>query len=150
MEEKRTIRLAGEQAKVFDNQMDVDKALMEATDDCVAFRPEIEGEWNEFVLIGSRPQALLVYDSASNTPIDQPCNWTCVIDVFKAVNALAEPSGCRTRLPCPEPTMAIRGKLREAAISYAKTAVAIWQEQSKANKLKNMRSSPGEGFGPIK
>jgi hypothetical protein len=150
MDEKRTIRLAGEQAEVFDNQMDADKALMEATDDCVAFRPQIEGEWNEFAVIGSRPQALLVYDSASNELIDQPCNWTCVIDVFKAVNALAEPSGCRTRLPCPEPTMAIRGKLREAAISYAKTLVAIWGEQSKANRLKNMRSSPGEGFGPIK
>ena len=150
MDEKQIIRLAGEQAEVFDNQMDVDKALIEATNDCVAFRPQIEGEWNEFTMLGRRPQALLVYDPANNELIDQPYNWTCVIDILQAVNALAEPSGCRTRLPCPEPTMAIRGRLREAAISYAKTAVAIWQEQSKANKSKNMRSSSGEGFGPIK
>lgn len=153
MDEKQTIMLAGEQAEVFDNQMDVDKALMEATNDCVAFRPQIEGEWNEFTMLGIKPtriQALLVYDSGNNALIDLPYNWTCVIDVLQAVNALAKPSGFRMRLQCPEPTMAIRGSLREVAISYAKAAVAVLQEQSKSNKLKNIQAKPGEGFGPIK
>lgn len=147
MDEKRFIRVAGEQAEVFDNQMDADKALMEATDDCVVFRPEIEGEWNEMIMLGGRPQALLVCDSVTHELIDKPYGWTCVIDVQRAVEGTCAPSGMRTRLQCPEPTSDIRESLRQAAIAYAKAFIALLQQQNKTNNSKNMRSKPGKGFG---
>jgi hypothetical protein len=60
MTDDRTIRLSGEQAEVFDDQMDVDRDLMEATDDFIAFRPSIDGEWSEQIMLGYEPQRLTI------------------------------------------------------------------------------------------
>ena len=69
MADKPTINLSGEQAEVFNEQMDTDRKLMEATDDFIAFRPAIEGEWNEGIMLGydlhacaSSAQSLILKD----------------------------------------------------------------------------------------
>jgi hypothetical protein len=143
MADDRTIRLSGEQAEVFDDQMDIDRDLMEAVDDCVAFRPEIDGEWNEAIMLGETPPRFRLFKVETQEELSSSYGWTCVIDVGRAVLGQSSPSGCRMRAQCPAPaTQEVRDALRDYAIHYAKASASTlgFFGQSPDKKIK-------KGFG---
>ena len=58
----KTITLTGEQAEVFDEQMDSDRDWFEGSSECVHFRPEIPGEFNEQLMLGWQPPYIQTFD----------------------------------------------------------------------------------------
>jgi hypothetical protein len=110
-----TIRLAGEQAEVFDNQMDVDKALMASTPSCVAFRPAIDGEFSEYQVIGERVPCIAPFQTEARP------DWVCVCDVGRIQRKGGPASGLRVRFQCPQPQNdAQRDLIRDVAVSYVR------------------------------
>ena len=101
----QTIRLAGEQAEVFDAQMDADRKMFEQTDSCVCFRPQIPGEWNEHQMLGHEPP---IIGPTRNGQIDfllEECTWTAVVDIGRADRVAkgdlpGAPTGMRARIAC--------------------------------------------------
>jgi hypothetical protein len=135
MTDDRTIRISGEQAEVFDDQMNVDRDLMEATDDFIAFRPSIEGEWNEQIMLGATPERLAIRFADSGEIYPGPYNWTCVVDIGRLAYGQSEASGCRTRLQCPNPiTPELRQVLREAASERVLGLIDLLKRQPKRPK----------------
>lgn len=127
------INLSGEKAEQFDDQMDADRAFAEASDDCVFFRPSMDGEWDTQIEMGSVPPRLLLFDTESGQPLDGPYNWTCVVDILRATGAATESSGCRTRLQCANPcTPELRKQMRDMAIDYVRTLIKALQRQKKS------------------
>ena len=121
--------LAGEQAEVFDTQMDTDRAWFEANDHVAYIRPQIPGEWNEQKMLGHEPITIGL-DAPDGTPafLPQQATWTAVVDLGR-LRALVEdnnpdtpPSGCRTRFACPPPLSPEAD--RNLRISAARTALA--------------------------
>jgi hypothetical protein len=109
------ITLAGEQAEVFDAQMDSDRDWFSGSDQCVRFRPEIDGEFNDQLMLGHQPNYIQTFDLETGENIDLPLGWVCVIEVGRAVN-WGGPDGFRTRLRCPAP---LNGQVRQAMVDYA-------------------------------
>lgn len=112
---RNRITLTGEQAEVFDAQMDSDRDWFSGSDECVRFRPEIEGEFNEYALMGGQPPFIQTFDLETGEDVDMPRGWVCVIEVGRAVN-WGGPDGFRTRLRCPAP---VNGQVRQAMADYA-------------------------------
>lgn len=141
MSDDRTIRLAGEQAEVFDDQMDVDRDLMEATDDFIAFRPTIEGEWNEQIMLGCDPQRLTCMAEGGGIYLG-PYDWTCVVDVGRLVSMTEEASGFRMRFQCPEPnSQELRQALRKGAAERVLAFLELAKQQSRT------KTRRAKGFG---
>lgn len=142
--------LTGEQAEVFDHQMDTDRELMEATDDCIAFRPTIEGEFSEYIVAGGRPPQIVLTEGGPDGAFlyDVPGGqWTAVVDLGRAFLGYTEASGMRMRLLCPPPIDGgIREAIREAALETA-YRLAKASGAFKKNKLRKSRRSPARGFG---
>lgn len=138
---KRTITISGEQAEVFDDQMSVDRALMEATDDFIAFRPAIEGEWNEQIMLGYDPQRL-VCTAEGGGIYPGPYDWTCVVDVGRLTGMTEQASGCRMRFQCPEPSFEeLRKALRDAAAERVLSFLALAKQQA------GTKAKRPKGFG---
>jgi hypothetical protein len=141
MTDDRTIRIAGEQAEVFNDQMDTDRDLMEAVDDCVAFRPEIDGEWNEHIMLGDTPPRLALRYCNTGKVYPGPYNWTCVLDLGRALYGEKAASGWRMRFQCPEPATAeLRAALKDFAIDFAKASFELLRKQNK-------KAPEKKGFG---
>jgi hypothetical protein len=111
----KTITLSGEQAEVFDEQMDSDRDWFEGSNECVRFRPEIPGEFNEQLMLGGQPPYIQIFDLKTGEDIDATLDWVCVVDIIRAIEG-GGPSGCRTRLRCPAP---INGQIRQSLANYA-------------------------------
>ena len=109
------VRLAGEQAEVFDEQMNSDRDWFKGSDECVRFRPEIDGEFNEYLMFGHQIPFIEAFELETGKKFDVPLDWVCVIDVIRAVEG-GGPSGCRTRMRCPAP---LNGEIRKAMAEYA-------------------------------
>ncbi|MGA1114784.1 MAG: hypothetical protein ACO3TI_07555, partial [Aquiluna sp.] len=123
---KPTIKLSGEQAEVFNEQMDTDRKLMEATDDFIAFRPAIEGEWNEGIMLGyDLPRLDCITENG--VTYAGPYDWTCVVDMGRLRFGTKEPTGARMRFQCPEPNSerlreALRQDAADRVLSFLKVA----------------------------
>lgn len=141
MSADRTIRLSGEQAEVFDDQMDVDRELMEATDDFIAFRPAIEGEWNEQIMLGHDPQRLTCM-AEGGAIYPGPYDWTCVVDVGRLTGTTKEASGFRVRFQCPEPYFE---ELRQVLRNGAAERVLVFLELAK--RQSRIKARQPKGFG---
>jgi len=126
------IRLAGEQAEVFDAQMDADKAKFEQINGCVYFRPQIPGEFNEQIAIGCEVAML----GPSTGFLPQQCTWTAVVDLVRAHRVAngeppGEASGCRTRYKCvPVLTAADEAWCSQIAQEYALHQLSILRAAS--------------------
>lgn len=125
----KTITLTGEQAEVFDEQMDSDRDWFEGSNQSVRFRPEIPGEFNEQLMLGVQVPSIELFNLETGEDLATPLDWVCVVDIFRAVKG-GGPSGCRTRLRCPAP---LNGQVRQAladyAIRYAHMALAELKAQ---------------------
>lgn len=127
------INLSGEKAEQFDDKMDADRAFAEASDDCVFFRPAMDGEWDTLIQLGSAPPRLLMFDTKTGEELPGPYNWTCVVDILRATDAATESSGCRTRLQCANPcTPELRVQMRQMAIDYVRSMVKALKKQNKS------------------
>lgn len=115
------IRLAGEQAEVFNKQSDTDREWFESHEDYVYFRPEIDGEWNEQIMLGHDIPTLAIKDHSKRAPKE---SWTAVIDMGRVWERLegrigTPPSGMRTRIRINRPaTEAIRAELVIPLMKY--------------------------------
>lgn len=126
------ITLQGEKAEHFDDQMDADRAFAESSDDCVFFRPAMDGEWDTLIEMGSMPPRLLLLDPETGQTFPGPYNWTCVVDILRVTGACNESSGCRTRLQCPNPCTAdLRTQMRQMAIDYVCSMINALKKQNK-------------------
>jgi len=126
------IVLSGEKASHFNNQMDADRAFADASDDCVFFRPSMDGEWDTLIEMGSMPPRLLLLDTETGEAFPGPYDWTCVVDLLRATGASNESSSCRTRLQCANPcTAALRAQMRQMAIDYVCGMVNALKKQNK-------------------
>ena len=125
----KTITLAGEQAAVFNEQMDSDRDWFEGSDQCVRFRPEIPGEFNEQKMLGHQVPSIELFNLETGEDVSAALDWVCVVDIFRAVKG-GGPSGCRTRLRCPAPINGqLRGALADYAIRYAHSMLAALKAQ---------------------
>jgi len=84
----KTITLTGEKAEVFDEQMDSDRYWFEGSEECVRFRPEIPGEFNDCRVVGGKPPYIQVFDLETGEDISAPLDWVCVVDISYAHMAL--------------------------------------------------------------
>ena len=126
------VNLSGEKAEQFDDQMDADRAFAEASDDCVFFRPAMDGEWHYFAEMGSAPPRLMMFDAQTGEVFPGPYNWTCVVDIFRAIGPATESSGCRTRLQCVNPcTPELRAQIRQMAINYVSNMLDLLKKTNK-------------------
>ena len=124
------ITLTGEQAEVFDEQMDSDRDWFQGSDECVRFRPEIEGEFNEQKMLGKEPPFIQLFDTDSGEDMTLSLDWVCVIEISRITTG--ENAGLRTRMRCPAPTSgALRELMSDYAISYARGLVRIMQDMHK-------------------
>lgn len=131
-QERKTkhIRLAGEQAEVFDNQMDVDSEWFQNSDEPVFFRPQIEGEWNQHTATGKSPPTIDFFDEDGQV-IEAKKDWTCVVDVGRVLKGGGPASGFRTRLAVAAPiTPPIRQAMKEQAIAWAQVTVEALRQQA--------------------
>jgi hypothetical protein len=136
--ERRTIRLTGEQAKVFDAQMDSDRDWFKGSRQGVRFRPEIDGEFDHQLALGQQPNCIRCFDPETGKATTASLGWVCVVDIGQALGADG-PSGWRTRLRCPPPISGrIRQEMASSAIAFAIAAVGALrkqhQQQNAANK----------------
>jgi hypothetical protein len=127
----QTIRLAGEQAEVFDNQMDADRAMFEKTDSCVCFRPQIPGEWNEQQMLGHKPPMIGPMRDGKIDFLPEECTWTAVVDIGRADRVAkghlpGAPTGMRTRIAC----LPVLTPEDELACSHAAQAYALAQMEA--------------------
>jgi len=117
-----TIRLAGEAAEAFDHQNAIDRQLLKDADDFIAFRPQIEGEFDTDLVVGT-PRPVLLRPGDSD---DASTPWVCVVDQLRALGACDTYSGCRTRFPCFIPLNDYDRKLmREAVVYHLRTQVEL-------------------------
>lgn len=124
------IRLSGEQAEVFDEQMESDREWFEGSTEMVRFRPEIEGEWNEQKMLGFVSPALVTKDPRTGKA--DPANWTCVLDLGRVTGMTTEASGWRTRFPCSAPsTGKLRSDMAAKAIAFAQAQILLLKSQQK-------------------
>lgn len=124
----KKIHLTGEQAEVFDHQMDVDSEWFQNSDEPVFFRPQIDGEWNQHIAAGSSPPTIdFFYENGQ--PVPAVKDWTCVIDVGRVLNGGGPASGMRMRLAVAVPfTPQIREIMKEQAIAWTKSMVTMLQQ----------------------
>lgn len=127
------IFLSGEQGEVFDEQMQTDREAFESTDECVIFRPEIDGEWLEYTVLGGEPPFIEIYDLETEETINTALDWVCVVDVGRATGKTKEPSGCRMRIRCPMPTSPILAEqIKSNAIDMASSAYGYLAKKEKS------------------
>lgn len=130
---QKPILLTGEQAEVFDAQMDADRAKFEQLEGFVYFRPQIPGEFNEQQMLGS--EVLKLGPLAGFLP--QQCTWTAVVDlgrVDRLANGqpLGEASGFRTRYKCvPVLTAADEAGCSQIALRLALQQLKVLREAGK-------------------
>jgi hypothetical protein len=123
----KEVYLVGEQAEVFDEQMTTDREWFEASRESVYFRPQIDGEFSEFTMMGHEVPSIDIFgDGDQPAPVRK--DWTCVIDLGRIMNQGGPPSGWRTRLavPCPI-TPQIRQAMLEAAVDYGRRMILVSQ-----------------------
>jgi len=97
------IELVGEQAEAFDEQMDADRDWFESSLDAFYFRPEIEGEFDEYLITGQNVpfvQALVKTKEGDKT---LPLGWVCVVDIGRYMKLSVEPTGFRCRIRTSPP-----------------------------------------------
>ena len=120
-----TVTLSGEQAEVFDQQMESDHDWFEGTTECVRFRPEIEGEFDTYQMLGQRINGLVPFDS-NGAPLDVPLDWVCVVEVSRALTGKAH--GIRVRIPCPAPRSGVwREQMAKHAMELAPYFASVIQ-----------------------
>lgn len=100
------ILVAGEQAEVFDQQMDADREWFESSDQAFYFRPEIDGEFNEYTMLGSEPPFVHAVVSTPSGICQVELGWVCVVDVGRYLGQVEAPSGCRIRVRTSPPLQA--------------------------------------------
>lgn len=108
--ENKIIRLVGEQAEAFDEQMDTDRDWFESSLDAFYFRPEIEGEFDEYLIAGEDVpfvQAMLETQQGDKAA---PLGWVCVVDIGRYMESSVEPTGFRCRIRTSPP---INGEIRK-------------------------------------
>jgi len=135
---KHIIKLTGEQAEIFDKQMDLDKLLFENSEAAVIYRPSIEGEFNEQKIIGCYVPIVGKFRDGQPDFLDQQATWTIVVDIGRATNlAKSKPpgpaSGHRTRMRCL-PVLSRKDEMEyaSAAMSYALQAIDAIKRQGKS------------------
>jgi hypothetical protein len=142
------IELSGEQAEVFDYQMDSDKEWFDSSHDWVFFRPEIEGEFNEYIMMGENPPDCLLQNLETGKLINTPLDWVCVIDIGRALSKKkkAPASGFRVRFRCPPPyNGVVRKALRNYAFNYAEWFVSV-TGSAELLATAYVNDSSGKGF----
>lgn len=115
------VRLSGEQAEAFDDQMTYDRKWFERNPAMILFRPQFPGEWAGYELTGSQPPLIgpaaygdewtalaskkFQFNQELPTPgfVASECTWTAVVDIGRLVMSnkqgrLAPPSGIRLRM----------------------------------------------------
>ena len=118
------ITIAGEQGEVFDEQMNSDHEWFKGSNQPVRFRPEISGEFNDYLMLGYQPPSIESFGVGTGKDNPITLDWVCVVDISRATED-HRLLGARIRLRCPAP---LSGQLRQAladyAIRYAQIAVA--------------------------
>jgi len=142
------IRLVGEQAEAFDQQMDADRNWFESSTDAFYFRPEIEGEFDEYVIAGAAPPYVIAEVSTPEGNGELPLGWVCVVDIGRYIEKSEAPTGFRFRVRTSPP---INGEVRESLIEgvcqYV-NRIPFVKEQAKIALLgKHSPRSRGKGFG---
>ena len=135
------IHLAGEQAEAFDQQMDADRDWFESTSEAFYFRPEIEGEFDDFLVAGAEPPSIYAVAETDKGDEELPRGWVCVVDIGRYVMKDEEPSGLRMRIRTSAPiTGSLRETLLEGVCQYVDQAISMF-------KPKRKKRSSGKGFG---
>ena len=145
--ENNEIHIVGEQAEVFDQQMDADRDWFESTSEAFYFRPEIEGEFNDFIVGGGEPPCVYAVAETDEGDKEVPGGWVCVVDIGRYVMRDKEPSGCRMRIRTSAPiTGVLREKLLEGVCQYVDKAIQI-SALSLIKSEGDKKKSSGKGFG---
>lgn len=144
----KTIRLVGEQAEAFDQQMDTDRDWFESSTDAFYFRPEIESEFDEYIIAGSTPPYVIAEVSTSQGNGELPLGWVCVVDIGRYIEKSETPTGFRCRIRTSPPVNSeIRESLIEGVRQYV-DRIPFVREQAKIALLsKRSPKSRGKGFG---
>ena len=115
----RRVTLSGEQAEVFDAQMDSDREWFDDSSELVRFRPEIEGEFNEYLMLGGQPPSLQAFDLRTGNEIETLRDWVCVVELSRVISGVTH--GKRLRMRCPAPVNAqVRQAITDSAILYTR------------------------------
>jgi hypothetical protein len=133
------INLVGEQAEAFDQHMDADRDWFESSFDAFYFRPEIDGEFDGYVIAGATPPFVhaLVKTPEGNQTL--PLGWVCVVDIGRYTEKCKEPTGTRYRIRTSPP---INNEIREMLL----TGVRQYVDHSIASIKKQAPSTRGKGF----
>ena len=100
------ISLAGEQAEVFCDQMDGDRAWFQSCDATHYFRPEIDGEFNDYLVVGSDAPFVHAVVQTSAGIGELPLGWVCVTDIGRYLNDGGPASTSRFRVRTSPPFQA--------------------------------------------
>jgi len=125
----KVIHLVGEQAEAFDLQMDVDREWFENSNQTFFFRPEIEGEFDEYKIAGSEPPHV---HAVVQTPVgigEIELGWVCVVDMGRYCSGGGPASGWRLRVRTSAPLQAdirahLIGGVKQHADRFINFAVA--------------------------
>lgn len=118
--------------------MATDRKWFENTTDWFYLRPEIEGEFNEYTMLGHDVPTIIQYDLSTGEKIDTPANWVCVIDVGRAKrrNFVTPPSGFRMRYRCVAP---LNSYIRQQIADYAYDMMGFQLDAIKAKPKRKGR-----------
>ena len=134
------IHLVGEQGEAFDQHMDADRDWFESSSEAFYFRPEIEGEFDEFLIMGSEPPFVHALVEAPKGIVKLPLGWTCVVDVGRYLMKDQAPSGIRMRIRTSAP---INGDVRESLLE----GVCEYIELAAASLKLGKKKPTSKGFG---
>ena len=133
------INLVGEQAEAFDQHMDADRDWFTSSFDVFYFRPEIDGEFDDYVIAGCTPpfvHALVTTPEGNQT---LPLGWVCVVDIGRYIEKCKEQTGLRCRIRTSSP---INNDIREMLL----TGVRQYVERIIPLVKKQAPSTRGKGF----
>ena len=136
----KTINLVGEQAEAFDQHMDADRDWFESSPGAFYFRPEIEGEFDEYLIAGAEPPFVHALVATPQGTQELPLGWTCVVDVGRYLEQTKAPTGFRCRVRTSAP---INGDVRETLLA----GVRQYVDHSIAAMKQQQKKSRGKGFG---
>jgi hypothetical protein len=106
------MKLSPEAEELVNYQSELDCELLKSMDNTVAFRPQIDGEFDVERSLGCARSRIVADRQIPGG------DWVCVVDVLRALKRATKYSGFRVRVPCPPPvTPAVRNEIAEIAIA---------------------------------
>jgi hypothetical protein len=134
---ENTINLVGEQAEAFDQHMDADRDWFESSSDAFYFRPEIEGEFAEYLIAGATPPFVHALVATPQGTQELPLGWTCVVDIGRYLDKREAPTGFRCRIRTSPPINGdVRETLLEGVRQYVDHFIPALKKQASKTKPK--------------